>query len=151
MTKPISYQQFLKRNLEVIKCSQKAHEQVLTQEIGLEKKSGDVTTLCQPETHTPPLANRKKKTNCYHFLRKATVATRDPTDPPNMNVGYVLTWLRYSNGGWSVPLAASEDTSPVKFDFLMLKFSTSSKSSSFVLLHDVITFWTKTETETKEV
>lgn len=89
---------------------------------------------------------------CSHFLRKATVATRDPTDPPNMKVGYVLTWLRYSNGGCSIlfpapasePLAAESPPSVVdKFSFLMLKFSTSSKSSSFVLLHDVITFLTE--------
>lgn len=79
------------------------------------------------------------------FRRNATVATRDPTDPPNMNVGYVRTWLRYLS--WE---AASLHPSwswltPI---LLWLKFSTSCTNSSFVLLHDVITYqWCPAQSE----
>ena len=77
----------------------------------------------------------------FQLRENATVATRDPSDPPNMNVGYERTWLRYRNGG-SLPASSSFGVS-CSWDIpilLWLKLSTSCTNSSFVLLHDVITY-----------
>lgn len=97
-------------------------------------------THTQLEIHLTRVLNHKWKWQTFHFLRNATVATREPTDPPNMNVGYVRTWLTYWNGG------SLQDSSSLPASiswaveiFRWLKLSTSCINSSFVLLHDVIT------------
>lgn len=88
--------------------------------------------------------NSRRKKDRLHFRRNATVATREPTDPPNMNVGYVRTWLTYWNRGSlhdSSSLATSGSGAVALF--LWLKLSTSWTNSSFVLLHDVTTLHNK--------
>lgn len=79
--------------------------------------------------------------NKFQFLRNATVAIREPVDPPNMNVGYVPTWLRYLNidpratSGSLGSSASREAPTP-----LWLYSSTSCTNSSLVLLQEVITY-----------
>lgn len=77
------------------------------------------------------------------FLRNATVATRDPTDPPKVNVGYVPTCPRYWNVGNSLCVSLGDSVSAEELTLLWLKFSTSCTSSSFVLLQEVITYSSK--------
>lgn len=81
------------------------------------------------------------KWHCY-IRQNATVQTREPSTPPNLNVGYVRTWSRYLKADFSflsVSFASSlsRDLMPNRF---WLKFSTSWTSSFLVLLHDVITY-----------
>jgi len=72
---------------------------------------------------------------CY-IRWKATVDTWDPSTPPNIMVGYVRTWSMYRKI-WDTGLAPSSMFSLP--NFLLLKSSTSCRSSSFVWLHDVTT------------